>query len=446
MINIGICYAVTWLFVFLLYELGWSSLNIPLAPSLIAFFAITIATSLVFGCRYKQSKPCGIVWKKRFPLITVLLIVGFCIDWLYQGGLPLVQEYSGYDPTLSAQPVMGIPIVHVALIGTIIVAIPYLFYLYVSSANKTILIEIFALAIVLFLNKSRGYLVFVIICMALIYLRMRYTKLKDVRPRLIFALLGMLLALFFFISIAGNLRSGYAWNDCSYIREAGRFDAYPSWLTEHFMWGYTYITSCLGNLAYNIQMGNVSHSISELLFSFLPESISSGRLAEPVYEVLHLNACTGFISSACAYGVLGMYLFYIVQMGIYSLLQYLFIKQRYVATFSEPMLCFLVVVTLFYSPFTTSAVCYMPILLICLALYLQYQAKNKKVELVAFDDLPMSAKDAKMKGAHFSNSDDVSARSIGVLQKLRTGCLKKYKQEGDSAANHDNLNGNSKCN
>lgn len=404
MINIALCYAVTWLFVFALYELGWSSLNIPLTTDLVVFFTATIIISLVAGMRKNRQKPFGIVWKKRVPIVTIGLAVGFSLDWIYQGGLPLFQNYLGYNPNLSMQPVTGIPVIHVALIATILVAIPYLYYLYESSGDKKILFEICVLLFVLFLNKSRGYLVFAIICMALIYLRLRYTALRQISPKLILATVIMLLALFFFISVAGNVRSGYAWYDCSYIREAGRFDNYPSWLTEHFMWGYTYITSCLGNLAYNIQMGNISYSIPELLYSFLPESLSAGKLAMPIYEVLHLNACTGFISSACAYGIPGLYLFYFIQMGFYGLLQRFFTKQRFVATFAEPMLCFLVIVTLFYSPFTTSAVCYMPFLLLCLAFFLQFESRSDKVELVPLDNLSNYPGMHNGGGKHFKKS------------------------------------------
>lgn len=409
MINLGLCYAVTWLLVFTLYELDWSSLNVPLSPSMIVFFIITILIGLLLGLWRRQEKPNGIVWKKRSPLITIALVGGFCLDWLYRGGLPLLQEYAGFNPESSSQPVVGIPMVHVALIGTILVAIPYLYYLYESSGDKKILFELLALLLVLFLNKSRGYIVFVVICMVLIYLRLRYTELRQIKMGLVLFLVGLLIALFLFISIAGNVRSGYAWYDCSYIRKIGKFDAYPSWLTEHFMWGYTYITSCLGNLAYNIQSGNITYNISELLFSFLPESLSAGKLATPVYVVLYLNACTGYISAACAYGILGLYLYFFIQMLYYHLLQFFFCKQSFLATFTEPMLCFLVIVTLFYSPFTSSAVCYMPLLLICLAFYLEFESKRGKLELVQLNNLSKYPGRQKRGGTHFARRNPMAS-------------------------------------
>jgi hypothetical protein len=95
MINIALCYAVTWLFVFALYELGWSSLNIPLTTDLVVFFTATIIISLVAGMRKKQTKPFGIVWKKRVPIVTIGLAVGFFIGLDLSGGTPALPKLPG---------------------------------------------------------------------------------------------------------------------------------------------------------------------------------------------------------------------------------------------------------------------------------------------------------------------------------------------------------------
>lgn len=387
MINLELCYAMTWLFVLLLYALNWSSLNTPLSPSLLVFFLITIVISLVVGIRRKRVDPVGITWIRRKPIVTILLLVGFALDWFYQGNIPILMEYVGYDPTAVQQPVTGIPIIHVVLIASIIVAIPYLFYLFEAKTKRQYLLEIITLFMILLLNNSRGYIVFCLICCILIHIRMAGYEPRNITPKLCIILLLVLLAFFLLISVAGNIRSGYSWNDCSYIREIGYYDNYPSWLTEHFMWGYTYITSSLGNLAYNISIDNVSGSILQLVASLLPESIAGDFLPHPEYQVLHLNACTGFISSACSMGVIGMYAYYIALMVYLNIVRWFIRRQGVIGDFADCMLCFLVIVSLFYSPFTTSAVCYMPIILLMMSAFLKHKQKQGCIEVVHGNDL-----------------------------------------------------------
>lgn len=390
MINIELTYAVTWLFVLALYLLGWSSLNIPIESGLLGFFAFTIVLSALIGAKIKRDKARGVSWKSGRPSpIFALIVIGFVADWIFQGRVPILGEYVGFNPTTTEQPVSGIPVLHVILIAAIIVLIPYYFFLFESDGSRTSLLEAFSLVAILILNNSRGYIVFALICCALIHLRMCNYTLEMLKLRTILVLVAITVALFFFISIAGNVRSGFAWDDCSYIREIGYFDSYPGWLTEHFMWGYTYITSCLGNLVYNIQSNNITWDLGQLVASFLPESISAMNLAQPMYQVLHLNACTGFISSACAYGIPGMYLFYIVQMSYLNLVRVIIKRQGILDSFAEPMLCFLVLVTLFYSPFTASAVCYIPIILLLMSSFLWLMRKRGKLSVVEPDNLSM---------------------------------------------------------
>lgn len=380
-------YAGIWMAVVGLYALGWSSLNGALDPSLLVFFCVSIVVSIITAALSDTIPLVKLRWaKRRKPVITIVLFFGFLADWAYRGGLPVLQSYQGYDPTSTAELSVGIPVFHVALMAFAIFYAMYLSYLYLSDVqNKGYLWEFLLLIGMLVLNNSRGYVVFCLFIMLLLYSSFnskgfRQTKVGSI-VLIVFAALGVI----FFISAAGNIRSGFAWNDCSYIETIGYFNNYPEWLTKHFMWGYSYATSPLANLNLNCLRYSGNLNVSALFFSFLPEQLSAGPLSRGVtiyYVVNHLNAVTGFATFVSAAGVGGAYVAFAGMILLYTLIKALLRKFRVLETFGNALLCFLALAMIFFNCFTTSALCYIPLFLIVASYYLNRRLVSNDIVLL----------------------------------------------------------------
>lgn len=380
-------YAGIWMAVVGLYALGWSSLNGALDPALLVFFCVSIVVSIIMAALSDPIPLVKLRWaKRRKPVITIALFFGFLADWAYRGGLPVLQSYQGYDPTSTAELSVGIPVFHVALMAFAIFYAMYLSYLYLSDVqNKGYLWEFLLLIGMLVLNNSRGYVVFCLFIMLLLYSSFnsngfRQTKVGSI-VLIVFAALGVI----FFISAAGNIRSGFAWNDCSYIETIGYFNNYPEWLTKHFMWGYSYATSPLANLNLNCLHYSGNLNVSALFFSFLPEQLSAGPLSRGVtiyYVVNHLNAVTGFATFVSAAGVGGAYVAFAGMIMLYTLIKALLRKFRVLETFGNALLCFLALAMIFFNCFTTSALCYIPLFLIVASYYLNRRLVSNDIVLL----------------------------------------------------------------
>lgn len=380
-------YIGIWLIVVLLYCQGWSSLNAPLISSLLSFFVASIFVTFFLSVFSSPVPLLKLRWvRTRKPLITIFLIAGFVADWAYRREIPIFNPYQGFDTSVTEQETMGIPVVHVVIIGLSIFYAMYLQYLFLSNTKqKTLLVELLSVLFLLLLNNSRGYVVFSLFVGVLLYAAFNKSDLLNTRASVIVFLVFGVLGIVFFISAAGNIRSGYSWNDCSYIEAIGYFDNYPSWLSKHFMWFYTYATSPLANLNLNCSLHYSNFDAPGLLYSFLPEQISNSYLlvnVKPAYIVQHLNACTGFATFSVAAGSLGLFVGFVGLVGYYSLIKVVLKKFVVLQTFGNALLCFLTIAFIFFNCFTTSALCYIPLFLIIASIYLHGRYLNGDIELI----------------------------------------------------------------
>lgn len=386
-------YAGIWIAVVGLYALGWSSLNGALDPALLVFFGVSIVVSIIMAALSSPIPLVKLRWvKRRKPVITIAVFLGFLVDWAYRGSLPVLQSYQGYDPTSTAELSVGIPVFHVVLMAFAIFYTMYLSYLYLSDTqNKGYLWEFLLLIGMLILNYSRGYVVFCLFIMLLLYSSFNSKGIKQTKVGSIVLIVLAAFGVIIFISAAGNIRSGYSWNDCSYIETIGYFNNYPDWLTKHFMWGYSYATSPLANLNLNCLRYNGNLNFAVILFSFLPEQLSAGPLAHGVtiyYVVNHLNAVTGFATFVGAAGVGGAYAAFAGMILLYTFVKVILKKFRVLETFGNALLCFLALSMIFFNCFTTSALCYIPFFLIVASYYLNRRLVSNDIVLLVQEPHP----------------------------------------------------------
>jgi len=380
-------YAGIWLVILVLYSFGWSTLNMRLDYSLLLFFISTIAVSAVLGFFSSPIPLIKVRWiRKRKPVITAALMLGFVLDWAYQRQIPILHPYAGFDATAEKQAIIGIPVLHVIIIAVAIFYAMYLEYLFLSEPERRCyLFEYGLLLFFLILNNSRGYAVYTLFIGILLYVAFNKKRFFETRIGVYCAAIFGGLGIVLFISIVGNIRMGYSWNDCSYIEAIGYYHDYPNWLSKHFMWFYTYSTSPLANLNFNCILFDGNINLIGLVRSIIPEQIA-GYLhlsgVKATYIVQHLNACTGFVGFVTSAGVWGLYFAFVSMYSIYSVIRYFVHKYVVLETFGNAVICFLVVVFIFFDSLSVTALCYIPLFLVFGSIFLHKRFTTSEIEIV----------------------------------------------------------------
>lgn len=380
MLKYQLWYAIIWTFILIIYFFNWSSFNSDLQSGLLFFLVTSIILSLLLSCLSKKVKVQKIIFKKRRkPVITVLIWLLFILDWLYQKRIPIFSEYQGYDPNGDIEVSVGIPGVHVILIVVSVFYAMYLGYIFMSDIHKKqYLFEFLSLLLAFILNNSRGYVIYSLLVFFILFIAFNSDKIKNIKIHNLIIMVFIFFTIIFFISIFGNIRSGYAWNDCSYIQRIGKYDNYPQWLTPHFMWFYTYATTPLANLNLNALYYHSNIDLSNIIYAFLPEQISKSYITNNVntlYNVEYLNANTGFSSFMCISGILGLFLAFLGIIIYYSIIKFFLHKYVVLETFGNAVLCVMAMIFIFFNPFYASAFCYIPIFLIISSFYLYRKYK-----------------------------------------------------------------------
>lgn len=329
MLNFYYMYGLIWSFVIVLYSFSWSDFNKKLDTGLLLFFMFTILFSFFIGyIRRKKFKyiPCKIKTHKHTT--TVLIALGFMLDFLYSRQIPFISIISGQSKYMDFT---GIPVLHVFLVAIGQINCFYLFYKYLSLSNKKIknklLVDIIIIILMYLLLFSRQILIIIVIgCLIILYSDLKYYKKISINKKSFLAIISILILFLYLFGVLGNLRSGFAWNDCTWIKKIGKFNGkYPIFLPKEFMWAYLYITNPLSNLS-NALITNASSSVN-IFYYLIPEFVSK-RIGGPTYDFWstserfnliadYLNATTGFADVILSKKYTGMIIYYITVV-IYS--------------------------------------------------------------------------------------------------------------------------------
>jgi len=330
--NYHLWYVGVWALTLLLYSFGWSRLNAPLDHELAFFFAVTITTSAVLALLHHLREPSVVLSDGGVRAAvgsfiarwsgTALLWVGFLLDFAYQRKIPLLAgNYGGFDVAADIQATVGIPVVHVFLIAFGIFYALLLADRYCRTGHKTYVWQYFSILALFFLNNSRGYLAFCVVGAMLVVLH------YGVGPLIRHPALSLGIAIFAAILLIvgigalGNIRTGLAWDDNSYIARIGLYSReLPVLVPDQVMWAYTYVTSPLANLNANVAVVTPSGDLAGTVIAFLPDFIGKYAVAERseiAYQVAYLNASTGYsVPFSLGGGMQGLYLAYVMQAAI----------------------------------------------------------------------------------------------------------------------------------
>ena len=272
------CYIISFAFALTVCAFQWSSLYSRLSLSLTFFIAATLGLHFIIGLRWKKSYPGWRPINTENPnpwKVTAFIYLLWLADFLYEGGVPLFKILVGipYNYRL-----FGVPSLHVFTVTFASFYTVYLFHLYLSTKDKSVLIWYGVNLIAGVLIYSRAMVVFNIASsiMLLIFSSPRISK-----KSLVFMLTGVIV-FFYLFGVMGTLRvsreAKVKYDNQLFLKVGEATTSFrKSIVPNEFFWTYIYISSPLANLQENIRLTepviSFGRSIelinSELLFDFI---------------------------------------------------------------------------------------------------------------------------------------------------------------------------------
>ena len=329
MLNYFYMYSLVWGAILVLYQLGWSSLNAPLSPILIAFFSITIIVSVILGYRFRNvfNKARGLSGLPKLPLAYPFIIAVCTIIGLLQlGYVPIANLIMGnfdYAGLLAAD---GSVLRTASVVGSIFGSV-YQFAIYFERRDKGDLVCIFFYLLIISLYAARSNWMICLFCFLVVFTTHYSNSWKH---KYLFIVVLIALAALWLFGAYGNIRSGGFWDDSSFIYIYGRLNGrWPDFIPRQFGWAYIYLTSPLANLNYNLvsTTQGFTFDICNFIYDFLPMFIAK---VLPNYSPLQAQLVVPYLTVSSVwtnylvhFGVLGLMLGYIGQMLLMWLAGYI---------------------------------------------------------------------------------------------------------------------------
>lgn len=326
LINPFTIYVTSFSCVILLYALQWSSYYPPLQWPLILFFIFsfamcTLLARKVYNDQNHTSFTSPSPTLQQIIGVTVFLYLLWIIEFIYAGGIPLFLILLGKPFNYRT---FGVPSLHVFVVTFSSFYTAYLFHAYLTSKRGIILFFCLINLLVALLIMNRGMLLTNLSTLFFIYALTKESiksifTLKKFSILLVTAvILSVLFGAMGTMRVSREIKRLY---DRSLVYEIG--NATPSFqksiIPSEFFWSYTYITSPLANLQYNILSSqpvlNGENFFLLLNNEVLPDALSKRittkfNLTEIQNHQIaeNLNASTVFSGSFTYWGWPGMFL------------------------------------------------------------------------------------------------------------------------------------------
>lgn len=336
MLNYFWWYSAIWSLVLILYSLDINPFRFELSGELLAFIISSVVISFSLGLlardkfsfpdsKKKISSPIKLLEKDKFFSKPVfILTIGSALEFALMRSIPLLSIIALHVE--KHKEIEYVPIFHVVIVTLVtFFAVVYSYIAITNKEKRKKAIVCFAcLIFILLLYLLRSQIAMVCVTAAIILFSALIKKYKIKIRHILIALAIILVGLFGFGAI-GNMRQGYAWNDNSYIEEIGEYQEWPVFIPKQYMWAYSYITTSLANLAYNMQMGATEeHSVKGVLLELVPDTVSKRFADEEVVDDADhkylikstFTTSTGFFGSYLNGGYIGMYVIFAYMMGL----------------------------------------------------------------------------------------------------------------------------------
>ena len=292
MANPYFCYVVAYAVALLLYPLGWSTLYPPLSLSLLIFIVSTIGLHIVAGVifpRYRSpSNQKDRAYATRGPLIiTVLLYVLWTAEFLYAGGVPLVEILlrNPFD-----YKTFGIPTLHVFVVTFSSFYTIFLFQQYIRSRSP-LLLTLFIINIsAAILIYNRGMFLFNVSGCIFLFLTLR----GGLRFAHGAAGVAALVLMSYLFGVMGSLRvsneSRTAYTNEGFLNTGSATTSFrTSIVPDEFFWSYVYATSPLANLQQNINSGRPEPLSAKSLVLWLNNEVLPDFISKRVNAFLEID-------------------------------------------------------------------------------------------------------------------------------------------------------------
>lgn len=342
-------FSFIFLLVFLIYQLNWSVLTIPISGSVSFFLLLNIFLFIVLGFFFDRvkkkltSKSGPIIldssYNKIYNYFMIFIVCGVILEGIVLKGYPLFNSFGWGDIQYIDY---GIPVFHVVLLTvSYFLSVRIFEKLIHNIKDKRFYIAILVTLIPFVITINRGMIVMLLLSYTCLFFQYRQLKITK-KICLILAIAGIIFLYLF--GLFGNYRinSDYQQDrkitDSSIIMDVGGATEHfrQGMVPKEFFWTYTYVTSPLSNLQYNMnehsKLKNYEKDnfIDFIKVMFLPDFLSK-RMNPTVinnYQVKEeLNVGTAYYEVYPRYGWLGMYI-YLIVISVVPFL-YLFLLNKY---------------------------------------------------------------------------------------------------------------------
>ncbi|MBL0742222.1 hypothetical protein [Chryseolinea lacunae] len=257
------------------YALGWSDLYPRLSINLFLFMAFTFVVAFAAALVLDQSKRIDykpIVWSGRIGVCTLLIWMGYCLEFVYNKGVPFLEILNGntnYDYRD-----FGVPVFHVFLATINGFFAVHVFHQLISgfSLRRFVIWALNMLPSLLIVN--RGMFIMMLASCLFVYI----LSLKTIKTSVVVSIVILILIVFFLFGIMGNLRQtkGKTISTEFMLRESRATPEFKkSFVPKPYIWPYLYISSPMANLQNSIYSAKSEEGwVPFVTFELLPDFIS----------------------------------------------------------------------------------------------------------------------------------------------------------------------------
>lgn len=299
-------YIFSFAFVYAVYSLKWSGAYPNISTSFYIFFTISFVAYYVFGVIFERYKKITFTPIVSFynPLVIICIIyLGYTIEFINYGGIPLIQIITGVG--YHHFDFVGIKTFHTVLSTFTGFYAILIFHRFLSNHSLKLFFYYVILVLPNLLLMNRGGLLVVFAPASFLYL----IKLRTINYKLFFVAITIIVGGFWLFGFLGNLRNTESINNKYLIMNGTKvsksFRDGP--IPKEFFWGYLYVATPLGNFQNAVNVTKIEKLKPQptyfIITQLLPDFISKRiiyyfRIADPVedkYRVLNnLTASTAF--------------------------------------------------------------------------------------------------------------------------------------------------------
>ena len=322
MLNYFYWYGIITSLIFGLYIIPLSSINSSLKIPFLIVVLISIILSFILGKifnKYFEFKSAEFKKSKYSYIPMAIIAFLFVVELIYTREIPLIsvtlKHISDY------QEYKSIPFLHMFLaMLCMYYSVKYIYHAisHKEERRKNILCYVIINIIMLLYNMRSFFMISIFILLNLIVAKFK-TDGKKISFKYIISIVVIIITILYLFGGFGNMRQGYKFKDSSFIEKIGRYEKWPAFIPKQYMWAYSYITSPLANLNYNISINNNTFNVSGYMYEYLPTSITK-RLKN--YD--NANECklirtaftvsTGYCDAYANSNIAGMCIFWLITM------------------------------------------------------------------------------------------------------------------------------------